>query len=216
MFFQHNRHENHDPIPHERHKVLEDEEQVISPGDGADEIDEHDDTDPQPARYHFRVTAQNLASQRRSVRAGAVVVDDAQRDDDAAEVAEAIETAVAGEDQGARRGVGGFLPEGITCDTASEAHAEHVYEDEGGEEASEGHEEGFVAAGGLGVIDVEVRGGGGPGDGDGELEGEEGEAVCCYGAGVADGWEGGIERGAGGADEDEEDNSLGDPGPSLQ
>ena len=68
------------------------------------------------------------------------------------------------------------------------------------------------------VVDVEVGAGGRPADGDGVLQREEGEAVRGYFAhGAGDGGaglEGGVEVRAGGADEDEEDDDLGDEGPS--
>ncbi len=110
VFLQHDGDEDHDPIPHQREEVLEDLEQVIAPGDGADEVDEHDEADPDVARHHLPVAAQDLAPQRRGVSAGDVVGDDAERDDDAAEFAEVSNRGVAFEDQGAGGDAVGGLP----------------------------------------------------------------------------------------------------------
>lgn len=214
MLFQHDGHEDHEPVPHQREEVLEDGEEVIPPRDRADEIHEHDDAHPDVARDGFAVAAQDLAAERRGIRAGHIVRNHAQGNDDAAELAEAADGIVAGEDERAGGDCIGVRPRWGGGHAAAEADPDQVDEDEGEGQAGEGHEEDFPARRGFGVVDVEVRGGAGPGEGHGEDEGEEGEAAGGYGAGGAGGGEGGVEVGAGGAAEDEEDEDLGDPGVS--
>ena len=217
MLFEHDGHEDGDPVAHEGEEVFEDVEEVVAPRDAADELDDHDGHDPEPARDGFEVAAQDLHVDGRGVGARDVVLDGGEGEDDGAEAAEAAEVAVAGEEERARGcGVGG-LPGRGDGDAAAEADADDVDEDEGGGQAEPGHEEGelFVRVGG--VVDVEVGAGGRPADGDGVLQGEEGEAVRCdFTKGAGDGGAGlesGVEVRAGGADEHEKGDDLGDKSP---
>lgn len=116
-----------------------------------------------------------------------VVGDDAQRNDHAAEFAEAVEPVVAREYERARGDgvcIGSVL---VGCNARCDADAKAVYEGEGEEKFGEGHEEGLPFRNFRGVIDVEVRGGGGIGDAHGEGDGKERETVGLDGCRVADG-----------------------------
>ena len=99
VFFQDDGDEDDDPVGHQREEVLEDEEQVVAPRDGADEVDDRRDRDPEVARHGLPQLAQGLEIQRGGVRAGYVVGAQAQGDDDGAELAEAAQAVVAGEDE---------------------------------------------------------------------------------------------------------------------
>ncbi len=218
MLLDHNSDEDGDPIAHEREEVFENVKQVIAARDAADELDDDDGHDPEPARHGLEVAPEDLHVDGGRVGAGDVVLDGGEGEDDGAEAAEAAEVAVAREQERARgRGVG-RLPGGRDGDAAGEADADEVDEDEGGGQAEPGHEEGEVLVGVGGVVDVEIGAGRRPADGDGVLQGEEGEAVGDDFAGRAgDGGarlESGVEMGTGGADKDEERNDLGNEGPS--
>lgn len=218
VLFEHDGEEDGDPVAHEGEEVFEDVEEVVAARDAADEFDDDDDDDPEPAGHGFAVAPQDLQVDGGGVGAWDVVLDGGEGEDDGAEAAEAAEAAVAGEEEGPRGGGVGGLPGGGDGDAAAEADADYVDEDEGGAEAEPGHEEGEVFVRVGGVVDVEVGAGGCPADGDRVLQREEGEPVrgdFAHGAGDGGaGLEGGVEVGTGGADEDEEDDDLGDEGPS--
>ncbi len=218
MLLDHNSDEDGDPVPHEREEVFENVKQVVTARDAADELDDDDGHDPEPARHGLEVAPEDLHVDGGGVGAGDVVLDGGEGEDDGAEAAEAAEVAVAREQERARgRGVG-RLPRGRDGDAAGEADADEVHEDEGRGQAEPGHEEGEVLVRVGGVVDVEIGAGRRPADGDGVLQGEEGEAVgddlaCRAGDGSA-GLETGVEMGTGGANEDEERDDLGNEGPS--
>ena len=218
MLFYHDGQEDGDPVAHEREEVFEDFEEVVPACDAAGELDDDDDDDPEPAGDGFEVAAEDLQVDGCGVGSRDVVLDRGQGEDDGAEAAEAAEVAVAGEEERAGGGGVGGLPGGGYGDAAGEADADDVDEDEGGGEAEPGHEEGEGFGGPVWVVDVEVGAGGRPADGDGVLEGEEGEAVGDNFTGGASDWSGGTEGGVeirtSGADEDEENDKLGDTGPS--
>lgn len=173
VLLEHDGDEDGDPVAHEGEEVFENVEEVVAARDAADELDDDNGHDPEPARDGLEVAAEDLHVDGGGVGAGDVVLDGGEGEDDGAEAAEAAEAAVAGEEEGARgRGVGG-LPGRGDGDAAAEADADDVDEDEGRGQAEPGHEEGEPFAGVGGVVDVEIRAGGRPADGDGVLEGEE-------------------------------------------
>lgn len=180
---------------------------MISSRDAADEFDDDDDHDPEPAGDGFEVAAEDLHVDGGGVRAWDVVLDGGEGEDDGAELAEAAEAAVGGEDEGAGGGGVGGLPGRVGGDAAAEADADDVDEDEGGCQAEPGHEEGEFLARVRWVVDVEVGAGGRPADGDGVLQGEEGEAVGDdFAGGAGDGRAGlqaGVEVGTSVSEEDE-------------
>ena len=220
MLLEHDGDEDGDPVAHEGEEVFKNVKEVVAPRDAADELDDDDGHDPEPAGHGFEIAAQDLHVDGGGVGAGDVVLDGGEGEDDGAEAAEAAEVAVAREEERARGGGVGGLPGRGGGDAAGEADADDVDEDEGRGQAEPGHEEGELLVGVGGVVDVEVGTGGRPADGDGVLQGEEGEAVGGdFAGGAGDGragLEGGVEVGAGGADEDEKGDDLGDKGPSVR
>ncbi len=79
MHFQHGGHEDHEPVPHQREEVVEDIEEVIPSRDRADKVHEHDDAYPDVARDGIAIAPMNLAPERRGVRAGDVIRNNASR-----------------------------------------------------------------------------------------------------------------------------------------
>ncbi len=74
---------------------MENLKKMVAACDGADEIDEHDDADPEVARHHFAIATKDLGAERGGVGAGDIVGYDTQRDDDATEFAKATNRAIA-------------------------------------------------------------------------------------------------------------------------
>ncbi len=95
MLTQHYSGPDNDPVPHQRKEVLENLKKMVAACDGADEIDEHDDADPEVARHHFAIATKDLGAERGGVGAGDIVGYDTQRDDDATEFAKATNRAIA-------------------------------------------------------------------------------------------------------------------------
>ena len=89
MFFQHDGHEDREPIAHQREEVAEDVVQIVAARDRAHKVDDHDHARPPVAGHRFPVAAQHLHAQRCGIGPGDVVCDDAERDHDATEFAEA-------------------------------------------------------------------------------------------------------------------------------
>ena len=109
VLLDHDGDEDGDPVAHEGEEVFEDVEEVVAAGDAADELDDDDGDDPEPARDGFEVAAEDLHVDCGGVGAGDVVLDGRQGEDDGAEAAEPSQAAVAGEQECARgRGVGGL------------------------------------------------------------------------------------------------------------
>ena len=94
MLFEHDGDEDGDPIAHEGEEVFENDEEVITAGDAADEFDDDDDDDPEPAGDGFEVAAEDLHVDGGGVSARDVILDGRECEDDGAEAAEAAEAAV--------------------------------------------------------------------------------------------------------------------------
>lgn len=108
MLFDHDGDEDGDPVAHEGEEVFEYAEQVVATRDAADEFDNHDGDDPEPARDGFEIAPEDLHVDCGGVGARDVVLDGGQGEDDGAEAAESSQAAVAGEEKGAGgSGVGG-------------------------------------------------------------------------------------------------------------
>ena len=73
VFLQDDGDEDDDPVSHQGEEVLEDEEEVIAPGDGADEVDDRRDRDPEVAWHRLPDFTQGLEIEGCGVGAGHVV-----------------------------------------------------------------------------------------------------------------------------------------------
>ena len=95
VFFQDDGDEDDHPVSHQGEEVLEDEEEVVSARDGADEVDDRCDRDPEVARDGFPYFAQGLEVEACGVRARDVVRAEPQCDYDAAKLPESAQPVVA-------------------------------------------------------------------------------------------------------------------------
>ena len=214
MFLQHDGKEDHNPVSHQSEKVLKNHEQGSSASDRTHEEDDGVDSDPDVAGDRLPHSAQCLKIQRCAICTGNSVGTKPQCDDYRTESAECPQTIVTRQYERSRRYLVCCFPVWVAGDSASQADREEINEDERDTEASECHQEDLPFRGTLGVIDEEVSAGSCPRDRHRELEHEEREAIGGDGRGVAYGNEAGVEMWACGADEDEEDESLGYPCPS--
>ena len=96
MLFDHDRQPRTNPIRHNWQKVLENAVEVVSSGNGACKLDEHDEDTPRPARHGFGVSAKCLDAQSCYIGAWCVVLDRTERENDHAETAEASEAVETG------------------------------------------------------------------------------------------------------------------------
>ncbi|KAL8958521.1 MAG: hypothetical protein Q9193_004442 [Seirophora villosa] len=201
----------------ERQHVLEDVVNVIAPHHRADDLQDHDEEAPQPARHRFAVSPQNLQAQGGRVCPGRIVGDAPKRQDDDTEAAEATEAVVAGQQQCTRRNVISFAPR------RSRGNARR---DPDGDDVDEHHREPLThpcrheretLAGRLGKVDGEISACSRKADDDRVLQSEEGTPVGGNCARGTRRFQGGIEMRASGANQDTESDKLRYPrisGPS--
>lgn len=214
MLAQNDGDEHDEPVAHECQEVLQDQEEVVLPRHSADEIDQHDDADPEVARDSLSVATQHLCAQCSSVGAEDVVGYDAQRNEYGAKFPKSAHWAVSLQNQRPRGdSIRGF-PIRICGNTGTEADTDDIDKKEGGPEAHKCHQEDELLRCVLGVVDKIVGSGAGPGHGYGQLQREKREPVGGYRGGRAGGLGGDVEVFAGDTAEDEEDNHLRYPRPS--
>ena len=95
MLLKNDDQKNSNPVPHQRQEILKNSIEVIPPPERAGSIYDDAKTRPKIPRDTLHVGREHLEIQGRAVCAWDVVGDDAERDDHAAELAEAAERGVA-------------------------------------------------------------------------------------------------------------------------
>ena len=96
MLFEHNRQPGANPVTHQRQKVFEYIEQMVTARYRADELDNHEEKTPDPTRDGFKITTQDLTAQACGVCGRCVVPDTAEGEQHGAETAKGAEAVVAG------------------------------------------------------------------------------------------------------------------------
>lgn len=146
-----------DPVSHERQEILKDIKEVVASSQSTRCVDQDSDAGNEPTRQAGNVSPHDLDAEGCGICAGDVVRDEAERDNDAKELAEATETSVARHDERSRGDVIGILPFGVGDGAGSQTDAHEIRKGDCKPNARQGHGESFPFLGGWWVVDEVVR-----------------------------------------------------------
>ena len=200
----------------EQHKVFQHAFEMAVAGDGDGAVDEGADEGPDEAGHGLGPARHQLQAEGYAVDVRAVVGDDAEGEDDEAELAEAAEGWEEHRcEQAADPGrVVAVRVGGVDCVQGGgrDGQTEHFGEAEGDDEAAVDPEEGLGAADVGGLVDSVVGCVAGPACAETEDGGCEREDAACFGAAAAHGEVDEFAAVPEFTKDDEEDDGGGDPG----
>lgn len=120
-----------DPVAHEGQEICKDDAQRVATGEGADGVDDDAEGVPDEAGHFGGVAAEDLEVDAGRVGGWDDVGDEAEGDDDGAELAEAVQRVEAFDDQGALAGFVGRGVSRVRGDAGGQADAEDEHEGKG-------------------------------------------------------------------------------------
>ena len=199
----------------QQHEILQHVREMAVARDGDGAVDDGADEGPDEARDRGRPPAHDLQGEGDAVDVGAIVPDDAEREHDEAELAEAAQRRQHLGQEHADIGAVALGERRVIDGGGDDGQAQHLGEAEREDQAGEGPEEDFGLGAVGGLVDGVVGGVAGPAGGEAEHGGGEGEHGAGLGLAHAHGDVVELARVRELAQHDEEDDEARDPAVVL-
>lgn len=164
MLFQGDDDEDGHPVAHQRQEVLKDVIEVVAATQSTRGVDDGADTRKNPSRDSCAVSTEYLEAQGCGIRAGDVVCDEAEGNEDAEKLSETSQALVSFKNESSRRHFVGGAPRWLSKGSGCKTDAQEIGETHGKAHAGGRHGECLPLFGVFGVVDVKVGSCGGPGN----------------------------------------------------